>query len=149
MINVQLKNRKGVNTVVSTILLIAIVASLCTTIWVWSTTYLNDYQTNAQMVYTSRSDALKESFIIENVWFNSNTNVCSVAVRNVGLIGIVVTEIDLDGTIVWQGENIVETDSMEIIDAYCSWDDGYYIVSVFTNRGNEVTEQWHTLEGSG
>jgi len=147
--DVLLKNRSGISTVVATILMIALVMSLGTTVWVWSTTYFSDYQTNAQMLFSSRSDAVKEVFVVENVWFNSTTSTCSVTIRNVGLIEIEVTEIDLNGTTIWQGESRVETGSMETFDVSCSWSEGYYVVSVFTARGNEVREQWHTLEGSG
>jgi len=145
--SVLLKNRRGISTVVANVLMIALVVSFGTTIWVWSTTYFNDYQSNAQMMFSSRSDAVKEVFVVENLWFNSTTNTCYITIRNAGLIEIEVTEIDLNGTSIWQGERSVETGSMEIFEASCSLGEGYCVVSVFTARGNEVREQWRTPSG--
>jgi len=63
----------------------------------WASQTLGTYQGSAGVFFTNRSNALKESFVIEDIWFHSSNKV-NVTIRNVGAIDLKIVAIYINGT---------------------------------------------------
>jgi archaellum component FlaF (FlaF/FlaG flagellin family) len=95
------KNKKGLSTVIAQVLIISATISIGTIALSWALPALNLYQSTSEIYYQQRSNALKESFIIENVWFNSTASpkTIDITIRNVGSIEIRLVAIYINNTI--------------------------------------------------
>lgn len=97
----SLKSKKGLSTVIAQILMISATISIGVIAISWAIPTLTLYQSSAGAYYQMRSDALKESFIIEDVWFSNTTTTppsINITLRNVGSIEINVSAIYISGT---------------------------------------------------
>jgi len=76
--------------------MLSAVAVLGTMIVAWSNSSLFSHQQVLTTTLTTNVNKIKESLMIENVWFNTtNTGYVNITLNNVGTIGFNVTEIRL------------------------------------------------------
>jgi len=88
--------RRGLSTVVTGVIMLSAVAVLGTMIVAWSNTNLFSHQQILNTQLSTNVNKIKESLMIENVWFNTtNTGYVNITLNNVGTIGFNVTEIRL------------------------------------------------------
>jgi len=88
--------RRGLSTVVTGVIMLSAVAVLGTMIVAWSNSSLFSHQQVLTTTLTTNVNKIKESLMIENVWFNTtNTGYINITLNNVGTIGFNVTEIRL------------------------------------------------------
>ncbi len=100
-----LRDRKAVSQVVSSLLILAIVTTLCVTVYGWAVSTVGDSQDNFNFIYEHRKNAIKERFTLEYVFFTDtdgnpgdHKNV-TIYVRNVGNTDLTISDVDLNGTL--------------------------------------------------
>jgi archaellum component FlaF (FlaF/FlaG flagellin family) len=89
---------------------------------------------------------LKESFVIEDVWFYNSPKYVNITVRNVGSIDMEVVAIYMNGTTVWDGSQVIDVGETATIKVIFAWDSGEYRIIVATARGNQARE-WYSTSG--
>ncbi len=140
------KNGRGLSPVISSVLLAAAVVAIGLTVVVWSNSTFSARQSGASAFLSSRSESLKESFVIEDVWFHSSPKYVNVTVRNVGSIDMEVAAIYINGTTVWEGSQEIEVGEAVTIKVFFTWQLGEYRIVVATARGNQAKE-WYSTSG--
>lgn len=138
-----LTNRKAVSPVISTVLMTTLAIVMGTTVVFWASQTLGVYQGSAGVYFTNRSNALKESFVIEDVWFY-NSNKANVTIRNVGSIDLKIVAIYVNSTSYSLSQTISVGQSKTItLTLSPNYDTSkVYFFNVATARGNKVTEYW-------
>jgi archaellum component FlaF (FlaF/FlaG flagellin family) len=141
-----LRSRKGLSTVIGTVMMISATMAMGVLAISWAVPTLDLYQSNAGLYYQQRSNALKESFIIEDVWFNltANPRTIDITLRNVGSIEIKVVALYINGTNYLTGTPMVYVGhrSAPIRITY-NWQSGkVYVITVATQRGNQIVSIW-------
>ena len=90
------RSRRGLSTVVTGVIMLAAVAVLGTAIVAWSNSNLFTQQQVLNTQLSTNVNKIKESLVIENVWFNSSApRFANITLNNVGTIGFNVTQVDL------------------------------------------------------
>lgn len=137
------RNRKAVSTVISTILMTTLAIMMGTLVVFWASQTLGTYQGSAGVFFTNRGAALKESFVVEDIWFYSSNKV-NVTIRNVGAIEIKIVAVYLNSTSYTVSETITvgqsKTITFTLSQTYVSTSVYFFIIA--TARGNKVTEFW-------
>lgn len=85
-----LGRRRGVSTIIANLLIMSIVLSLSTVVFLWAMTSFGQQQGVTSQWFADREEATKESLIMEDVWYNSTNSPYTlyVTVRNVGVIDV-------------------------------------------------------------
>jgi len=90
------KRSRGLSTIVTSVMMLSGVAVLGTGVVAWSNSNLSTEQHVLNTKLSTNVNKIKESLVIENVWFNSTSpRFVNVTMNNVGTIGLNVTEIQL------------------------------------------------------
>ena len=94
------RSRRGISTVVANMMMIGITLSLGAILVAWAGQSYGAFSGGSQLFFQQRGQALQESFVIEEVFFEKNTTnqQVFVFVRNVGLININIVAIYSNGT---------------------------------------------------
>lgn len=89
------RKRLAVSTIIANVLIAALVLTLGTVAVIWGTSQFMSVQGGAEVYFLTRGEALRERFIIEDVWFGKppNDNALNVSVRNVGKIDLTVVSV--------------------------------------------------------
>ena len=140
------ENKRGLSPVISSVLLASAVIAIGLTVVVWANSTFSARQSGAGAFLSSRSESLKESFVIEDVWFYNSPKYVNVTVRNVGSIDMEVVAIYMNGTTVWDGSQVIDMGETATIKVFFTWDSGEYCIVVATARGNQVRE-WYSTSG--
>jgi len=140
------KNKRGLSPVISSVLLAAAVIAIGLSVVVWSNSAFSARQSGASAFLSSRSESLKESFVIEDVWFYNSPKYVNVTVRSVGSIDMEVVAIYMNGTTVWEGSQVIDVGETATIKVTFAWQSGEYRIVVATARGNQVRE-WYSTTG--
>jgi len=93
-----LEHRKGISTVIANLLMVAIVLTLATSLFIWATSSFGIYQSSAGLWFSGRSEAMRERFVVEEVWFTDAGAKVNIYVRNVGDIDITIADIYVNRT---------------------------------------------------
>jgi hypothetical protein len=83
-------NKRGISTVVSTLLMILVVMVGMGLLFAYLTTYVANYQAGS-------GSSVLESMMVEDVWFK-NSNQVEIWVYNIGKVGFTITNIYVNGT---------------------------------------------------
>lgn len=139
-------NRRAVSTVISTVLMTSLAITMGTIVVFWASQTLGLYQGGASVFFIQRGEALKESFVIEDIWFYSNDKV-NVTVRNVGAIEIKIVAIHINGTVYSTNPLPVTINVGQSVTIKLTLTTPYdtskvYFFVVATERGNQVREFW-------
>ena len=95
--------RRGLSTVVTGVIMLSAVAVLGTMVVAWANSSMFSHQQVLTSTLNTNVNKIKESLVIENVWFNSTSpRFVNITLNNVGPIGLNVTEIQLNGIITHQ-----------------------------------------------
>lgn len=95
----RLKKTLAVSTVISTMLMTTVSITLGIMVLYWSSQTFSNYQGSAGIYFNSRASALRETFVVEDVWFylSGSTKYMNITVRNTGTIDIKIVAIYVDG----------------------------------------------------
>ncbi len=153
------RKRSGISTIVSATIMIAAVSILGPIMLIWANSNINAQARQLGNYYEQTGNALKENFIVENVWPSNNpSNYVGITIRNIGNIAINVTNVQIlglksDGSTYssasysLSGTNGVMASkaSSTVLISY-SWNDPTNIktlnISVTTARGSVQTILW-------
>lgn len=97
-----------------------------------------------QWVYTQRGITLhmmREAFVIEDVWFRriDSRGVITITIYNYGSVGLTISRIYVNGTLVLSGGYSIEPGSHLSIDVGYDWFyDTKYAIIVYTESGRVV-----------
>lgn len=94
------RNRLGVSTVISNMMMILITLTLAGILVAWAGTSFGAFSGGSQLYFVQSGQALQERFVIEEVFFNKTASPQQifVFVRNVGSININIVAIYVNGT---------------------------------------------------
>lgn len=143
------ENKRGVSPVIANVILAAAVIAVGMTVLVWATNSFGAHQSEADTFFFTRSEAMKESLVIEDVWFDEEgaLKYVNVTVRNVGTVSLKIEAIYIymDGEEVWKIDSKDEGQWIEVGKAVTiridfPWVEGQYYILVATTRGNQVRE---------
>lgn len=91
------RSKRGLSTVVTGVIMLSAVAVLGTAIVAWSNSNLFTQQQLLTTQLSTNVNKIKESVVIENVWFKTGSpKYINITLNNVGTIGLNVTSIKLD-----------------------------------------------------
>jgi hypothetical protein len=140
--------RRGLSTIVTSVMLVAAVSVMGVGILSWSSISFANQQREISNQTDSRINLIAESFIIEDVWFYTetdppNANYADVTVRNTGDLAIRVSNIYVNNTQAWNiGEDIL-IGEVATISVQIDWEsDRSQSIWVKTERGAEAKQVW-------
>ena len=150
MRNRRRHGRRGLSTIVTSLMLVAAVSVMGVGILSWSSISFANQQREISNQTDSRINLIEESFIIEDVWFYTNAtgNYANVTVRNTGDLAVVISYVYLNNTQAWNdGEVILIGDVATIdvpkIDLGIAWEsDRSQSIWVKTERGADAKQVW-------
>ena len=147
-----LKRKRAVSPIISTLMVLGIISTLFTIIFVWYFPQISLSQSVADMWYGNQEDVERERITIEMIYFNETSNTIDVYVRNVGEIHVdivalyingsdvssLVSPILNDGYRLYVGSGISENNIKFSIDKSSDpWTNGeIYNIKVATGRGS-------------
>ena len=138
-------SRRGLSTIVTTVMLVAAVGIMGTGLVAWSNSSFSITRQNIANSTDSKINLIRENFVVEDVWFytQTGTDYANVTVRNTGDVVIKISNIYVNNTQVWNaGQNINATTS-QTIRTTVDWDpDNLQSIWVKTERGAEVKQVW-------
>jgi len=144
-----IRGRRAISTLLANALVVAMVISLGTMLFIWTTGVMGVYQGGAGIWFMTRSEAAKERLAIEEVWFTGpgNTKI-EIYVRNVGANEIKIAAVYVNSTQAWTGTRTVyvgqvDNISLDLTASGLSWKPGCVTyITVATLRGNVVKGYW-------
>lgn len=137
--------KRGISTVVTSVMLVSAVSLMGAFMVSWSSSTFASKQLNISKSINDRVNQIKENFVVEDVWFfsNSTAKYAKVTVRNTGDISISVSGVYLNNTQVWTGHQAITKASTQVITFQSNWGaDKTQAVWVKTERGGEVKQIW-------
>ena len=97
MVSYHNRSKRGLSTVVTGVMMLSAVAVLGTAIVAWSNSNLFTSQQVLNTQLVTSVNKIKESLVIENVWFQTGSpKYINITLNNVGTIGLNVTSIKID-----------------------------------------------------
>lgn len=142
----RLKARRALSTVVTTVMLLAAVSVLGSGLVGWSNSNFAYQKSSIGNQTSTQINTINESFVIEDVWFYSNGSYqyANVTIRNTGSSAIMVTNIYVNSTQVWNARQSISAGALNAISGIpVNWGSGKpQTIWVKTARGNSVTQVW-------
>jgi len=90
--------RRGLATVVTGAIMLSAVGIMGTTAVSWSQANLNAREQVLGSQYSTVINQIKESLVLEHVWYKTAEQKLKLGLKNTGTIGLTVTEIKIEGT---------------------------------------------------
>jgi len=146
------RSNKAVSPVIANVIMAGAVIAVGTAVLVWALSNFRSEQAEADILFSNKSEKLKENFVIEDVWFyEDGDRHVDVTVRNVGTIDLQVATIAVcvcgegsDYEMVWEEGEEIQEEEAETITVSFLWISGEYFIRVTTARGNQVTQSYNT-----
>jgi hypothetical protein len=96
---------------------------------------------------SDRINQVKESFVIEDVWFFQNSTApndyANITIRNTGDLAITIDSIYVNNTLVASTNEVIAIGNVAVIDTAVGWDSGNaQEIWVRTERGTEAKQVW-------
>nr|MDO8133083.1 hypothetical protein [Candidatus Njordarchaeum guaymaensis] len=145
-------SRRAISTILANVLVVIIVVSLGTTLFIWTTGVMGAYQGGAGVWFSTRSEVMKERLAIEEVWFTGPDHMnITIYVRNVGANEVKIGALYVNSTQVstWNGPTVLHVGqvgkfSLTIpVPPLKPWgNECVTYISVATLRGNVVKGYW-------
>jgi hypothetical protein len=132
--------------IVSTLLLVVATGVIGSALAAWSNSSFAIQSSQISNQTASRINLVKESFVLEDVWFftESGSPYANVTIRNTGDLAITISKIYVNNTQVWSGSQTISIDSVATIeDIPISWrSNDLQSVWIHTARGTDVKQAW-------
>ena len=144
-----IRNKRGVSPAISSVIMVAAVITVGLVVVAWTTSTFAVQQQETSEFFSDRGETIRENFVIEDVWFNASTSPkkVDITVRNVGEVGMNVTAIHFNATILAQNQVITKGNAVtiHIQDALLTWSPGdQFYVKVVSARGQQIREYYST-----
>jgi hypothetical protein len=123
--------------------MVAAVITVGLAVVAWTANNFSMQQDEIGGFFSSRSQAMKENFAIEDVWFIPYDS-ANVTVRNIGAVDLTVEAIYFNGTDCLDGDRTIVKGTAETITVTLDWQTGYYYIVVASARGQQVREFYST-----
>ena len=126
-------------------MLVAAVGIMGSGLVAWSNSSFSITKQNIANSTDSKINMIRENFVVEDVWFytQTGTDYANVTVRNTGNVVIKISNIYVNNTQVWNaGQNINATASYTIKTTVDWGPDKLQSIWVKTTRGSEVKQVW-------
>ena len=145
------RSRRGIATIMANLMMLVIVVSLSSLLFVWAITSFGAYQGGAGYWFSSRSIANQERPSVENVFFTGSCGTCNnlvkVYVRNVGTIPFTISSVYMNSTLFQFTQTInvgnVTTTPLTLSLSGQTWvHNDIQKITVATSRGTVVTTTW-------
>lgn len=144
-----MSSRRAISTLLANLLVVTMVVSLGTMLFIWTTGVMGMYQGGAGVWFSTRSEVMKERLALEEVWFTNavgqDRKNITIYVRNVGANEIKISAVYVNSTQVWTGTKTLDVGQVDRISLTLttSWGRGCVTyISVATLRGNVVKGYW-------
>jgi archaellum component FlaF (FlaF/FlaG flagellin family) len=128
--------------------MVAAVITVGLAVVAWTTSTFSAQQQETSEYFSDRSQAIRENFVIEDVWFYATPSKgVNVTVRNVGTVDMNLTSIRFDGTggTEWNQSRIIPKNTAATITIQpWNWVTETYKVVVASLRGQQITEYYST-----
>lgn len=145
------RDKRGVSEVVSSLMMILLVATAGTILYAYSTSTLSSSGSSFQQATAKKEELARERLLITTVWWNISTEYMNVTVLNYGKIELSIDAVYIDGTQVsaatytdGRGETIGKGSIVSVkFTSPVSLTDGqtYEIITV-TERGSRDVVYW-------
>lgn len=137
-------SRRGLSTIVTSIMLVAAVSIIGVALFAWSNSSFAMQQLTIANQTNSRINLIKESFVIEDVWFyDEPPKRANVTIRNTGDLAVTISNIYINNTQVWSGSQVIPIDGVAEIKVTTSWgSDKQQSIWVKSARGSEAKQLW-------
>ena len=139
------KSRRGISTVVTSVMLVSAVSLMGAFMVSWSSSSFTVQKLNIARAVDDRVNQISENYIVEDVWFfsNSTSSYAKVTVRNTGDVAAKITHVYVNNTLAWSGSKLVMQESTQSITFQSSWGAGKSQgIWVKTERGSELKQVW-------
>jgi len=126
-------------------MLVSAVSMLGAAVVAWSNSNFAIQRLNVANAIDDRLNQAREGFIVEDVWFytDTGTNYVTVTVRNTGDVAINVSSILVDNVQAWNAGQIILSDEAGSITFENDWTgSGEHSISVKTERGTVSKQLW-------
>jgi len=126
-------------------MLVAAVGIMGSGLVAWSNSSFSITKQNIANSTDSKINMIKENFVVEDVWFytQTGTDYANVTVRNTGNVVIKISNIYINNTQVWNaGQNINATKAVTIKTTVDWGPNDLQSVWVKTVRGSEIKQVW-------
>jgi hypothetical protein len=138
-------SRRGLSTVVTSMLLVTAVSIMGVGLVSWSNSSFATQQLNVANQAASRIDLIRESLVVEDVWFYNAGTKADITIRNTGDLAITINKIYVNNTQAYPGSQVITTGNTAkiTIDMNPNWEPGNaQSIWVVTERGSEVKQIW-------
>jgi len=145
---VRRRNRRGMSTVVTTLLMVVATGVIGSALAAWSNSSFAIQSLQISNQTATRINLVKETYVLEDVWFYSkqpgSVQSANVTIRNTGDLAITVSKIYINNTQVWSGSQTIPIDTIATIkDVSVGWrTNDLQSVWVHTARGTDVKQAW-------
>jgi hypothetical protein len=113
----------------------------------WSSTSFASKQVGVSEEIDDRVNQISEGFIVEDVWFftNSTSSYSKVTIRNTSDVAVTISHVYVNNTQAWNQGKVIQRSEVGAITFETAWSDGSgQNVWVKTNRGTEVKQLWRS-----
>lgn len=144
VMTIPLKKRRGMSTVVTSAILVSAVAIMGSFLVSWSSSSFGKQQVDIGELADNRVNAVREEFILEDVWFynSGGTDHVKMTIRNTGNVAINVTSFYIDSS-KFDPKRVIQAGKTDSIDVVYDWTAGLsYTIQVKTERENVLRQAW-------
>lgn len=141
------KRRRGIGTVVTSIMLVSAVSMLGAALVSWSSSSFALQRVGVSEEIDDRVNQLSEGFIVEDVWFysDSGTKYATVTVRNTGDVALKISNVYVNNTQLWNAGHVIPRSEVGTVTFEVNWSDGgAQNVWVRTERGTDAKQLWRS-----
>ncbi len=130
--------------VVTTLLLVAAVGAMGSFLLAWSNSTFASQQFAIANQTASRINLIKESFVVEDVWFyDSGGKKADITIRDTADLAITISKVYINNTQAWSGNQVISPDSTAKITVDTQWGSGdAQLILVQTARGSQANQLW-------
>ena len=110
----------------------------------WSNSSFAVQQLNVANQAANRIDLIRETFVVEDVWFyDDDGKKGNITIRNTGELAVTISNIYVNNTQAWSGNQIIGMGDVATITLDVDWDSGNaQSILVKTARGSDVKQVW-------
>lgn len=140
------KRRRGIATVVTSVILLSAVSIMGVFLIGWANTNLYTKEVALEATFSTKMNKLNEELVVEKIWFGTSPNIVNVTITNIGSIGFNITSIEIKNStsilyFTISDGGIAPRDDYSIQETY-NWNSGEVVdFTIITNRGNIFTSQ--------
>lgn len=130
--------------VVTSLLLVAAVGVMGAFLLAWSNSTFGMQQLTIANQTASRINLVKESFVVEDVWFyDSSGKKADITVRNTADLPITISKVYINNSEAWSGSQVISPDNTAKITVNTQWGSGdAQSIQVQTTRGSQAKQLW-------